>query len=314
MGIKIGVDGGGSKTEIVAVNHAGRILTSLRKPSSNYHVVGIKEAVKHIIDGVREALLPNETIDGIGLSLAGIDTIEDWNILGDGLKTGFKLLSREAGFSFSNIPIVLENDSFGALMSIRGEFSGNVLAAGTGTVALGIAKSGEVIRVGGWGHLIGDYGSGYDIGRMALAGMVASYDGYGPKTILETMIPQYLGLKEIRDIGDWLYQENRTNKDVAALVPLVVEAVHSGDNFSKSILEKAGHSLGLLTLALLRKTEGLELGLTGGISNIWVELERAFNSAIKEELKGLQILKPKYSHSFGAALLSGIDNVRRIKF
>ena len=63
--------------------------------------------------------------------------------------------------------MVLENDAFGALMSVRGKFSGNVLAAGTGTVALGVNPEGKVFRVGGWGHIIGDQGSGYDIGHKA---------------------------------------------------------------------------------------------------------------------------------------------------
>ena len=313
MSLKIGVDGGGSKTEIVALDQTGRVLRCLRKPASNYHVVGMEQAVRHIIEGIREAL-QEETLEGIGISLAGIDTPEDWKIIADGLRQKLKVLALETTIPFQDVPVVLENDAFGALMSVRGKFSGNVLAVGTGAVALGVNTKGEVFRVGGWGHLIGDQGSGYDIGRKALAATVASFDGYGPKSLLETKLTEHLGLVQVQDISFWLYQSKRTNKEVAALVPVVVEAARTGDSISKLILDESGQALGLLTRALLRKTKGLELGLVGGIGHIWEFIEPSFLSTVQEEFPTLQILKPNYPPSVGAALLSMISQVRHIVF
>jgi N-acetylglucosamine kinase-like BadF-type ATPase len=312
MGIKIGVDGGASKTEVVALDVTGEILYSQLKPSSNYHVVGMIQAVFNIISGIRETFI-DQQIEGIGLSLAGIDTLEDWNIMANGIKNELLHLGVERGISFRDVPIVLENDVFGALMSVRGTFSGNVLAVGTGTVALGVNLGGKAFRVGGWGHLIGDQGSGYDIGRKALKAMVASCDGYGPKSRLESLITQYLGLNEVRDIVDWLNQNNRTNKDVAALVPIVVQAADHQDSAALEILKEAGSDLGYVTQALLRKTGGTNLGLVGGISHIWEWLEPAFRTILNEEFPNLQLLKPSYSPAVGAALLSKINQVRHIE-
>lgn len=312
MGIQIGVDGGGSKTEIVALDQTGRVLCCLRKPASNYHVVGMEQAVRHIIEGIRDAS-QEETLEGIGISLAGINTPEDWKIMAGGLKGALMVLGRETEIPFQDVPVVLENDVFGALMSVRGKFSGNVLAVGTGAVALGVNIKGEVFRVGGWGHLIGDQGSGYDIGHKALTATVASFDGYGPKSLLETKITEHLGLAQVLDISDWLYLNKRLNKEIAALVPVVVEAAQMGDLISKKILDESGRALGLLTMALLRKTKSLEVGLVGGISNIWEFLEPSFLNTIQEEFPGLQILKPNYPPSVGAALLSRISQVRHIE-
>jgi len=312
MGIQIGVDGGGSKTEIVALDPTGRVLRFIHKPASNYHVVGMDQAVRHIIEGIREAL-QEETVEGIGISLAGINTPEDWKIMADGLKQRLKVLAQETMTHYQEVPVVLENDVFGALMSVRGKFSGNVLAAGTGTVALGVNTEGEVFRVGGWGHLIGDQGSGYDIGRKALAATVASFDGYGPKSFLETKITEHLGLAQVHDISDWLYLKKRLNKEIAALVPVVVEAAQMGDFISKKILDESGRALGLLTMALLRKTQSLEVGLVGGICNIWEWLEPSFLNTIQEEFPDLQILKPKYPPSVGSALLSKVSQIRHIE-
>lgn len=313
MGIHIGVDGGGSKTEIVALDQKGRVLRCLHKPGSNYHEVGMEQAVRYIIEGIRVAL-QEEKLKGIGISLAGIDTPKDWEIMANGLKKSLMVLAQETMNPFQEIPVVLENDSYGALMSVKGEFSGNALAVGTGAVALGVNNEGQVFRIGGWGHLIGDQGSGYDIGRKALTAMVASYDGYGPKSYLETTITEHLRLVQVHEVNDWLYQSKRTNKEVAALVPVVVETARTGDVISQSILVEAGRSLGLLTRALLRKTKGHEVGLVGGIGCIWEFIEPSFQSTLQEEFTGIQLLKPSYPPSVGAALLSTISQVRRIIF
>ncbi|KGP76253.1 hypothetical protein JT05_05860 [Desulfosporosinus sp. Tol-M] len=314
MRLKIGVDGGGSKTEIVALDPSGRVLRCLRKPASNYHAVGMEQAVRHITEGIYDAL-QEETPEGIGISLAGIDTPEDWKVMADGLKQRLKVFALETMIPYQEVPVVLENDAFGALMSVRGNFSGNVLVAGTGAVALGVNPEGEVFRVGGWGHLIGDQGSGYDIGRKALAATLASFDGYGPKSILETLITEYLGLTQVQGISCWLYQGKRTNKEVAALVPVVVEAARTGDAISNLILKESGQALGLLTKALLRKTKVLEVGLVGGIvTHIWEYVAPSFCSTVQEEFPNLQILKPNYSPAVGAAFLSMIGQVRHIAF
>lgn len=312
MRIKIGVDGGGSKTEIVVLDPTGRVLRCLRKPASNYHLVGMEQAVRHIIEGIREAL-QEETVEGIGISLAGIDTSEDWKIMAGGLKGALIVLAQETGVPFKDLPVVLENDVFGALMSVQGNFSGNVLAAGTGAVALGINPEGKVIRVGGWGHLIGDEGAGYSIGHQALIAMMASFDGYGPKSILETKITEHLGLAQVQDISDWLYLNKSLTKEIAALVPVVVEAASMDDFISKKILERSGRALGLLTMALLRKTQSSEIGMVGGIRNIWEWLEQSFLNTIQEDFPNLQILKPKYPPSVGAALLSKVSQIRHIE-
>ncbi|HEY8909367.1 MAG TPA: BadF/BadG/BcrA/BcrD ATPase family protein [Desulfosporosinus sp.] len=313
MTVKIGVDGGGSKTEIVALDHTGRVLRCLRKPASNYHVVGMVQAVRNIIEGIGD-VFGAETLEGIGITLAGIDTPEDWKIMAGGLKQGLTMLAQEKNITLQGIPVILENDVWGALMSVRGGFSGNVLAAGTGAIALGVNPNGDVIRVGGWGHLIGDQGAGYDIGRKALAAMVASFDGYGPKSILEEKIIEHLGLTQVQGVSDWLYQHKRTNQEIAAIVPVVVEAARLGDFASIRILQESGLALGLLTKALLRKTRGSEVGLVGGIGHIWEFLEPSFLATVLEEFPDLQMLKPNYSTSVGAALMSGVNKVRHIEF
>ena len=57
--------------------------------------------------------------------------------------------------------------------------------SGTGSISYCYnKKTNELNRVGGWGYVLGDEGSGYDIGRQALVAIMKSYDGRGKSTQL----------------------------------------------------------------------------------------------------------------------------------
>ena len=51
-----------------------------------------------------------------------------------------------------------------------------------------ITKSGDIHRVGGWGHLLGDEGSGYQIGLQTLKTVIKSHEGILPPTIMSDLI------------------------------------------------------------------------------------------------------------------------------
>lgn len=83
------------------------------------------------------------------------------------------------------IKVIVENDAICALASGTYGESGIVLIAGTGSISYCYnKKTNELNRVGGWGYVLGDEGSGYDIGRQALVAIMKSYDGRGKSTQL----------------------------------------------------------------------------------------------------------------------------------
>lgn len=79
--------------------------------------------------------------------------------------------------------IVIAHDSIGGYLSAVGSAYGAVAAVGTGVVTLGVGPKGFA-RVDGWGNIIGDAGSGYWIGRLALESAMRAFDGRGPRTAL----------------------------------------------------------------------------------------------------------------------------------
>ena len=76
-------------------------------------------------------------------------------------------------------------------IALRGAIAGagGILIAGTGSICCGVDGNGRFARVGGWGHLIDDGGSGYAIGRDALALTVRGEDGRAPRGALHDAVP-----------------------------------------------------------------------------------------------------------------------------
>ncbi len=85
----------------------------------------------------------------------------------------------------SIVPIkkfVVESD---ARVALEGAFSGNpgsILIAGTGSIMFGKDSKGNIHRVGGFGRILGDEGSGFHIARSGLTAVAKQFDGRGERT------------------------------------------------------------------------------------------------------------------------------------
>jgi glucosamine kinase len=129
------------------------------------------------------------------------------------------------------------------------EGPGILVVSGTGSVAWGRNASGREARVGGWGSLIGDEGSGYAIGLEALRRVARGVEGRGPSTELEKAILTHLRLDTPDALVTWTAEARKA--DIAALVPLVVDASKEGDGVAVELLVKAVDELASHVLALL---------------------------------------------------------------
>ncbi len=94
---------------------------------------------------------------------------------------------------------------------------GIALIAGTGSICFGKNGAGEYARSGGWGHLIGDEGSGYALGRDALAAVARAWDGWGEKTLLSQLLAEQMELDDQKKIISYTYGGDKGR--IAALAP-----------------------------------------------------------------------------------------------
>jgi N-acetylglucosamine kinase-like BadF-type ATPase len=139
------------------------------------------------------------------------------------------------------------------VLPAAGFSNGVAVVTGTGSSAFGIAPDGRTAIAGGWGYLIGDDGSAFDVGREALRAVLRADGGLGPTTQLTTALARTLGVSQPRDLIRVIYQAQAPRMTVATLAPLVVEVARSDDAIARQILTRAGHELGKLARAVARR-------------------------------------------------------------
>jgi N-acetylglucosamine kinase-like BadF-type ATPase len=252
-----GVDGGGSKTLAVVTDQSGRERGRATAGSSNYTVVGGDEAAAQITRAVTEAVrkaggkLP---LRSAWVGLSGVDRPGAREQLAP-------LLQPLAG------ELRLTNDAeliSGALPNRVGV----VLIAGTGSIALGRNGDGKTARAGGWGHLIGDEGSGYDLGRRAISAAAQAADGRGPETALLDAVLRHWQLDDPMAMIGRVYG-SFDKAEIAALSSLVFAAARDGDLVAREIVATAASELATAVIAVtdrLRFPDGtLALALAGGL-------------------------------------------------
>ena len=302
----IGIDGGGTKTEGIIGDNNGRIVGYVKAETTNIQVKALDD-VKNTLVNMIATLRIQAKID-----LSDINTIY-LSLSGAGRETEKALIKASlAEFENDGINIVIENDAMCALASGTYGDSGIVLIAGTGSIAYSYMKeTNELDRVGGWGYIIGDEGSGYDIGKQALSSIMKGYDGRGPATRLTGAIMKHLNLTHETEIIPYIYQNTEMRSDIAALSKIVLKVATKGDNVAKSILDNSIKSLIELVhgafLYLDKKKYNPPIVLCGGLFSNPMFKEK-FISDLKTKLPNSEIIIPNFTPVIGAYILSLIEN------
>lgn len=236
----LAVDGGGSKTLALIVDQTGRERGRGVSESSNHEVVGTEQAVAAIHQAVTRAAtaagaaLP---VASAWLGLAGIDHPHNVEMLLPSLRA-------------LATAIRITNDAELVLGALPDQV-GVAVIAGTGSIALGRASDGRMARVGGWGHVFGDEGSGYGIGREALQCAARAADGRGPGTGLLAAILDCWDLAAPELMMAHVY-EAFDKTEIAALAPLVFALARDGDQVARRIEARAARELALTVTTVAR--------------------------------------------------------------
>src|SRR5689334_13847889 len=157
----------------------------------------------------------------------------------------FKRIQSNAARIWSGIPCHATNDLETALMAADHRDSSaqaNVLVlSGTGSCCFGRGKKGRTAKIGGWGHILGDKGSGFEIALRALKAVVYYYDRDGDWPALGARILRALQLNAPDDLIGWV--QSAAKPEVAALATEVFRAAGQRDKIASDILKGAAHSL-----------------------------------------------------------------------
>lgn len=216
MTLWVGVDGGGTKTEVMVIEEGKQKAISVLGSASNPQTVGLHEACSVVLDLIWKGLQALEaSIDDvacISIGMAGVDSSEQEQILHAEL---------EKNLPKTNFEIV--NDSLAALAAGTMGGSGVVLIAGTGSIAMGEDERGHVARAGGYGNLIGDEGSGFDIGRLGLMAAIQAFEGRGPETRIWNSAIEYFKVFHAQDLITKVYDSPHPVGVIASFAGEVLE-------------------------------------------------------------------------------------------
>jgi glucosamine kinase len=237
----IGVDGGGTRLRAVVLDGTGAELARHETPS--VHLTGgspgmVAVALRGAVEGACRRAAIDLPVDALWAGMAGAGQEPVRAELEDALA--------RAGLAHR---VGVGTDVDAAFHDAFGERPGILLMAGTGSIAWGRAEDGRQARVGGWGWLLGDEGSGYAIGLEAMKRVVRSADGRAPATQLSDRLLGRLKLAHAEDLIAWSGTAPR--RAVAALVPDVHAAATEGDAAATEILEAAVEALEAHVLTLL---------------------------------------------------------------
>lgn len=241
----LGIDAGGTKTVCYLADAEGRIIGEGRGGGANLQAHGELE-VEKVLHAVIDQAIGDRAIlpSAVCLGVAGVDRPEDDRIV--------RGIMRRLGYK--NHALVV-NDALVALVAGLGDEPGVVLIAGTGSIAYGVNASGVAARSGGWGFVLGDEGSGYWIGRQALAAVVRDADGRGPHTDLTPLVLEHFNLPRVDGLVREVYDRGLQRQAIAAIGVVVERARAGGDIVAAEILTKAGEELTRAAASVISRLE-----------------------------------------------------------
>jgi glucosamine kinase len=256
---KIGVDGGGTKTECILVDPAGAIASRFTGPGCSPSLVGgprSREIAAEVLAAVR-AGHPSAEVSHTLLCMAGSRAF--WKEFGESLS------------GFGRISTV--DDSVPVLELATNGDPGLVIHAGTGSFVAARSLDGAVHYAGGIGWRFGDEGSGYDLGRRAIARALIELQGWAPASGLGALVRERTGKSTSGEVSVYFYGDPATNNGVAALAPEVLRLASAGDTaageaVSESVLQLLGLAVSV-TAQLFpgKRPDSFRAGVSGHILN-----------------------------------------------
>jgi len=284
----LGVEGGGTKTAWVLVQHKGEemhVLEQGRLPPSNLRLTS-PERLREIF---QEFPRP---VDRAGVFLAGCVTDDDK-----------ALLARLCNETWPGAKIITGSDRESGMAAALGNGDGIVVNAGSGSSVTG-RRDGRLEKAGGWGHILGDAGGAYFLVVQALRLILREYDLHRGEVQFTARILQALSLNDLDQLVRWAQEADKM--EVALLAPVVFEAAAAGDERVLEIIEEGARVLSAYTEAVATRLHLLapKVMLMGGLFQRDSLYAHAFRRRLKKNLPDARVAAAERAPEMGAAWLA----------
>jgi glucosamine kinase len=292
-----GVDGGATKT-VVAVLDLETLAVSLgRGGPTNADAVG-DDAAAAALEAALGAALARAGVDGgeLGATVCGL------------AGTPSRSVERRVAATFSLRSVYFVNDVVSAWAAGTWLEPGIAVISGTGSHVFGVNAGGDSWRTGGWGHILGDEGSGYWIGLAGIKAALHDRDGSGPETALVDAVVEFFGLQAVEEIQDLVYGKPLTKADIAAFAKEVTVAADAGDAVARSLFDQAAQDLATQTRAPVKALafadEAFTVALLGSVFASGPHLRDPFERAVSAFAPRASFALPDLAPVGGSLLLA----------
>jgi N-acetylglucosamine kinase-like BadF-type ATPase len=273
----LGVDAGGTKTTAVLCSRRGEKLATSQMGPGNIAVLD-RGTIAQLIRSLMDDLLAGESVQQIKracLAFAGAGRPEE-------KKTASELI-RTVGIE--NFDIMTDAEI--RYYSIFGDKSGILVSAGTGSICLVRTDDQKFVQIGGWGYLLGDEGSGFDIGRQAIKSVLNDLSKNESPSSFSQKILSFYGLEKSENLISIIYSSINPPRLIASCAKFVCDEADNGDPDAHRIVEQTTASLvdyAIEATKFIAKTGQNEykVALAGGIFRDDSIITRKFHDKIQK--------------------------------
>ena len=294
MNFVAGIDGGGTKTALLCRSLDGSWQEKKFFGAFNINAIG-KDAFRSLMEDIASTIESFGTCENLCIGAAGVSNSEMRSIVEDVLY-------------HSNIKHwSLVGDHEIALAGALDGGCGIIVISGTGSIVFGKTADGSLIRLGGWGHLLGDEGSAYGLSHDAYVAVAQMIDGLGP----ETSLKEKLGINDRADIISYYYSHEKA--DIASHAPAVEQAAAEGDKVAYEIIKTNAVKLGDDIIAVAKRLglESTKVSFCGGLVTHDTLFKKMLVSYVEKTDDSITCIDPMKDSVEGAVIIAKVKNEKR---
>ncbi len=314
----LGIEGGATRTVALLADGRGRLLKRFEAGPGNFKLLTEAQLLRRLRE-MRAAFAGVPQPAAMAIGLAGARGEPEW-----------QRIRAAAGKVWPGVPCHATHDLETALAAVQGprskvqspkskagraaslitDYSSGLtqvlLLSGTGSCFFARGAGGQTARFGGWGHVLGDKGSGYEIGLRALKACVFYLDRDGEWSRLGQRILRSLLLNEPNQLIPWAQAASKG--EIAALAEEVFAAAAERDAIAQDILKGAAASLAKDGVSCAKKLakagEPVQFVLAGSVLLRQPKFARAVAKDLAQRWPGCVVTPLKRESAWGAVELA----------